>query len=169
MHSRDVDLDDSAEHLDLTGDRHGPQPREPALRQRGHGRVALPTEELPTKLRTRDARGATAGIRIAHELARLGEVGDQLAQESERLLRRMAAPMVGRYRMPVDALLAAAVPALPHGSGPARLVGDDEALMAACGPFADELGRGAGFDPHAGAHVLEASGFQICRASRACP
>jgi hypothetical protein len=85
MHSRDFDLDDSAEHLDLAWHRHSPQPREPALRQRGHGRVALPAEKVPAELRACDARGAAARIRIAHELARLGEVSDQLAQEPERL------------------------------------------------------------------------------------
>jgi hypothetical protein len=56
---------------------------------------------------------AAAGIRIAHELARLGEIGDQLSQELERLLRRMAACVIGRNRVPVDALLASAIPVLP--------------------------------------------------------
>ena len=36
--------------------------------------------------------------------------------------------------------IAAAVPALPHGLSLARLMGDDEALMAACRPVARELG-----------------------------
>jgi hypothetical protein len=115
----------SAEHLDLARYWDDPQSREPALRQRGHGRVAFPTEETPAELRACDAGGATAGIWIAHEFARLREVGDQLARQPERLLRRMDTSLIRRNRVPVDALLAAAIPALLQGSAPARLVGDE--------------------------------------------
>ena len=74
-------------HLDLARHGHGPQSCEPALRQRGHGRVALPAEEASAELRACGARGAAAGIQITHQLARVGEIGHELAQELERLRR----------------------------------------------------------------------------------
>ena len=79
----------------------------------------------------------------------------------------MAASVVGRNRVPVDALLAAAVPTLPRRLSLARLVGDDEAFMAARGPVAGELGCGAGLDPHAGCARTRGQRLPNLRASRA--
>jgi hypothetical protein len=63
-----------------------------------------PIRGTPTELRACAARGAAAGIRITHQLARVGEIGHELAQELERLLRGMAPYVVRRDRVPVEAL-----------------------------------------------------------------
>lgn len=61
----------------------------------GHGRIALSADEVPAELHTGHVERAAAGVGIAHELARIGEVADELAQEPQRLLGGMAPVRVG--------------------------------------------------------------------------